>query len=113
MEITATAKYVRMSADKARDLTRQITGMPVEEALRAVQFSKRKASVYVGKTLKSAVANAENNAKLAVDSLWVKEAVIGEGPRMKRFHARSRGSASPLLKRMSHVKIVLSDENRK
>jgi len=60
--------------------------------------------------LKSAIANAENNAELKVDTLLVKEAVVGEGPTFKRFRARARGSASPLRKRTSHIRIVLSDE---
>ena len=62
------------------------------------------------KTLKSAIANAENNAELKVDTLLVKEAVVGEGPTFKRFRARARGGASPLRKRTSHIRIVLSDE---
>jgi len=66
--------------------------------------------VLVKKTLKSAIANAENNAELKVDTLLVKEAVIGEGPTFKRFRARARGSASSLRKRTSHIRIVLSDE---
>ena len=64
----------------------------------------------IGKTLKSAVANAENNANLKVDGLVVKEAIVGEGPTMKRMMARARGSGSRILKRTSHIRIVLSDE---
>ena len=73
-------------------------------------FSPKKAAVLVKKTLKSAIANAENNAELKVDTLLVKEAVVGEGPTFKRFRARARGGASPLRKRTSHIRIVLSDE---
>ena len=62
------------------------------------------------KTLKSAIANAENNNSLKVDTLLVKEAVVGEGPTSKRFRARARGSASPLRKRTSHIRIILSDD---
>jgi large subunit ribosomal protein L22 len=64
----------------------------------------------VNKTLKSAVANAENNANLKVDGLVVKEAIVGEGPTMKRMMARARGSGSRILKRSSHIRIVLTDE---
>ena len=64
----------------------------------------------IGKTLKSAVANAENNANLKPDGLVVKEATVGEGPTIKRIMPRARGSASPILKRTSHIRIVLSDE---
>jgi len=64
----------------------------------------------IGKTLKSAIANAENNANLKPDGLVVKEATVGEGPTLKRIMARARGSASQILKRTSHIRIVLSDE---
>ena len=64
----------------------------------------------IGKTLKSAVANAENNANLKVDGLVVKEAIVGEGPTMKRMMPRARGSGSRILKRTSHIRIVLTDE---
>lgn len=112
MEVVAITKYVRIQPGKARDLIRQIHGLRVAAALQTVQFSGRKAAVYIGKTLKSAIANAENNNKLSVDDLWVKSAVIDEGPRLKRHKARARGSASPLQKKMSHVRIILSDEKK-
>jgi large subunit ribosomal protein L22 len=73
-------------------------------------FTPKKAAFLIGKTLKSAVANAENNANLKPDGLVVKEATVGEGPTIKRIMARARGSASPILKRTSHIRIVLSDE---
>jgi large subunit ribosomal protein L22 len=73
-------------------------------------FSPKKAAILVKKTLKSAIANAENNASLKVDTLLIKEAVVGEGPTYKRFRARARGSASPLRKRTSHIRIILSDD---
>jgi large subunit ribosomal protein L22 len=109
MEVVAKMRFARISALKARDLARSLKGLPVSEALKITEFSERKAAIMVGKTLKSAIANAENNRKLSVDQLAVKEAIIDEGPRMKRFWARSRGSASPILKRMSHIKVVLTD----
>jgi len=109
MEVSATTKYVRMSSTKVRDLTRAIQGLPVAQALKIVDFSERKGALNLGKTLKSAIANAENNAKLDVDDLRVKEAVVGEGPRMKRHWPRARGMVSPVLKRMCHIKVVLTD----
>jgi large subunit ribosomal protein L22 len=84
-------------------------GLPVADALKIAGFSPRKGAAMIGKTLKSAIANAENNAKLAVDDLTVKEAVVEEGPRMKRYWARARGSVRPVMKRMCHIKIVLTD----
>lgn len=109
MDVVARAKYVRMSPSKARDLARKVQGLRVGAALAITDFSPRKAAEEIGKTLKSAIANAENNAKLSADDLLVKEAVIEEGPRLKRFWPRARGSVSPIRKRMCHVKIVLTD----
>jgi large subunit ribosomal protein L22 len=110
MQVTSTYRFARISAFKAREVTRQIQGRSASDALDLLAFSPKKAAVLVKKTLKSAIANAENNAELKVDTLLVKEAVIGEGPTFKRFRARARGSASSLRKRTSHIRIVLSDD---
>jgi large subunit ribosomal protein L22 len=110
MQVTSTYKYARISAFKAREVTREIQGHSASEALDLLTFSPKKAALLVKKTLKSAIANAENNAELRVDTLLVKEAVVGEGPTFKRFRARARGSASPLRKRTSHIRIVLTDD---
>jgi large subunit ribosomal protein L22 len=110
MEVRATCRYAKISAFKAREVTRAIQGLPVSAALDIVAFSPKKAAAMISKTLKSAVANAENNANLKVDGLVVKEAVVGEGPTMKRMMARARGSGSRILKRSSHIRIVLTDE---
>jgi large subunit ribosomal protein L22 len=109
MEVKAVTKYVRLSPRKARDMARAIQGLPVADAIKTVEFSERKAARQLEKTIRSAVANAENNAKLSADDLRVKEATIGDGPAMKRFWARSRGMVSRIRKRTSHVTIVLSD----
>ncbi|MGD9780556.1 MAG: 50S ribosomal protein L22 [Kiritimatiellia bacterium] len=110
MEIKATSKYVRLSATKARDLARAITGQSVGEALRVVELNKRKAAVCLGKTLKSAIANAENNAELSADKLYVAKAVVENGPTIPRYWPRARGSAAPIRKKMSHVCVTLTDE---
>jgi large subunit ribosomal protein L22 len=110
MQVASTYRFARVSAFKARDVTREIQGRSASDALDLLAFSPKKAAVLVQKTLKSAIANAENNAELKVDTLLVKEAVVGEGPTLKRFRARARGGASPILKRTSHIRIVLSDE---
>jgi large subunit ribosomal protein L22 len=110
MQVTSTYRYARISAFKAREVTRAIQGRSVSDALDLLTFSPKKASLLVKKTLKSAIANAENNASLKVDTLLIKEAVVGEGPTYKRFRARARGSASPLRKRTSHIRIILSDD---
>ncbi len=110
MEIKAITKYVRVTPSKAFDLARALRGLSVAHALKLVQFNKRKASFQIAKTLKSVIANAENNAKLSADKLYVREAVVQQGPTMKRFWPRSRGMVSPVLKRTSHIKITLTDE---
>lgn len=110
MQIKSIYRGARISAFKAREVTRAIQGLPVSAALDLLAFTPRKAASLVAKTLKSAVANAENNANLRVDKLVVQEAVVGEGPTMKRSQPKARGSAGPIRKRTSHIRIILSDE---
>ena len=110
MEVRSIYKYARISPFKVREVTREIQGLPVSAALDLLAFTPKKASFLIGKTLKSAIANAENNANLKPDGLVVKEAIVGEGPTLKRMMARARGSGSRILKRTSHIRIVLSDE---
>ena len=110
MEITATTKYIKMSPTKARDLANEIKGLPVSDALFITEFNARKAAVQIGKTLKSAIANAEHNQGLSADQLIVKNAIVDGGPMMKRYRPRARGSASPIQKKTSHITIVLSDQ---
>jgi large subunit ribosomal protein L22 len=110
MEVRSTYKYARISPFKAREVTREIQGLPVSAALDLLTFTPKKAAFLISKTLKSAIANAENNANLKPDGLVVKEAIVGEGPTVKRIMPRARGSANRILKRTSHIRIVLSDE---
>lgn len=110
MEVTAVSKYVRMAPRKMRNLAVAIQGLPVPEALKIVEFSERKAAFLIGKTLKSAIANAENNLSQAADKLYVKQAVVEPGPMLKRWWPRARGSASPIQKKTSHIRITLSDQ---
>src|ERR687887_1410256 len=110
MEVRSIYKYARISPFKVREVTRAIQGLPVSAALDILAFTPKKAAFLINKTLKSAIANAENNAQLKADGLVVKEAVVGEGPTIKRIMSRARGAASPVRKRTSHIRIVLSDE---
>ncbi|MEA2012162.1 MAG: 50S ribosomal protein L22 [Verrucomicrobiota bacterium] len=110
MDVKAISKYVRISPHKARDVARLLRGKKAQDALTQLEFIPKKAARLIQKTLKSAIANAENNHDLLVEELFVKEAVVDEGPRMKRFVAKARGMAGRILKRTSHFKIVLSDE---
>lgn len=110
MEVRSIYKYARISPKKARDVAREIQGLPVSDAIDTLNFTPKKAAFLIGKTLKSAVANAENNHDLVADNLRVKEANVSEGPSFRRFKPRARGSASAIKKRTSHIYIVLTDE---
>src|ERR1051325_10623350 len=110
MQVSSTYRYAKISAFKAREVTRAIQGLPVSAALDLVAYSPKKAAGLISKTLKSAIAHAENNANLRVDGLVVKEATVGEGPTMKRMMTRARGSGSTIRKRSAHIRIVLTDE---
>ena len=110
MEVRSIYKYARISPFKVREVTREIQGLPVSAALDVLAFTPKKAAFLINKTLKSAIANAENNANLKADGLVVKEAVVGEGPTFKRMMTRARGSGSRILKRTAHIRIVLTDE---
>ena len=110
MQVFAILKNVPMSAQKMREVVRQIQGLPALEAQAVLKFVPRKGARLVAKTLDSAIANAENNNKLKAASLTVKEAVAGTATTLKRFTPKARGSAGPILKRRCHIKITLSDE---
>jgi large subunit ribosomal protein L22 len=110
MEVRSIYKYARISPFKVREVTREIQGLPVSAALDILALTSKKAAFLINKTLKSAIANAENNANLKADGLIVKEAVVGEGPTFKRMATRARGSGARILKRTAHIRIVLTDE---
>lgn len=110
MEVFAIQKNIPMSAQKMREVVRQIQGLPALQAQAVLAVVPRKGARVVAKTLKSAIANAENNNKLRAETLRIKEAVAGAATTLKRFQPKARGSAGPILKRRCHVKITLSDE---
>lgn len=110
MLVKAIHRNARISAFKAREVTREIQGLPATDALELLRFVPKKAAGLIRKTLASAVANAENNNNLDVATLVVKEAVVGEAGTLKRFVPKARGSAGPILKRSSHIRIILTDE---
>jgi large subunit ribosomal protein L22 len=91
-------------------VTREIQGLPVQQALDLLAFTPKKAAGLVAKTLKSAVANAENNHQARAERLVIREAVVGEGPTFNRFQPKARGSAGPIRKRTSHIRIIVTDE---
>jgi len=98
-----------MSAQKMREVVRQIQGLPAQQAVAVLAVVPRKSARLVAKTLKSAIANAENNNGLKAENLRVKSAVAGTATSMKRFTPKARGSAGPIIKRNCHIKIVVSD----
>ncbi|MGI5869583.1 MAG: 50S ribosomal protein L22 [Kiritimatiellia bacterium] len=109
MEVKAISKNVRISASKGRDMARAVVGKSVAEALKITEFSPRKAAALLGRTIKSAAANASHNYNMDVDELVVSKAVFDQGPSMRRYWPRARGSASPIQKQTSHITVVLSD----
>jgi len=110
MQVIATHRYAHISAFKAREVTREIQGLPAVDALQQLGFIPKKAAPLIAKTLKSAIANAEHNNNLRPELLVIKEAVVGEAPTIKRIRPKARGSAGPIRKRNSHIRIVLTDE---
>jgi len=117
MEVHAITKNIRMSAQKMREVVRQIQGLPALHAQAVLAVVPRKGARVVAKTLKSAMANAEDlkihkaeYSGMKTDQLRIKSAVAGTATTAKRFTPKARGSAGPILKRSCHVKIVLSDE---
>jgi large subunit ribosomal protein L22 len=108
----AVSKNQRISPMKVREVTRVIQGMPVSQALDLVNYTPKKAAYLVGKTLKSAIANAETNHSLDVGSLVVLEATGTEGQALSRFTPRARGSASTIKRRCTHISILLWDSSK-
>ena len=110
MQVYAIMRNVRMSAQKMREMVRQIQGLRAVEAQAVLAVVPRKSARLVAKTLKSAVANAENNHKVKAETLRVREALAQTATSLKRWTPKARGSAGPTIKRNCHIKIVLSDE---
>lgn len=110
MEVVATAKYIHQSPRKIRLVTSAVASMKPAEAMAHMQIMDKKAAAAVSSVLQSAIANATNNFNLNEESLRIKTLEVGEAPTMKRVSARSRGRASTMLRRMSHIRVVLTDE---
>ncbi|MDI1320904.1 MAG: 50S ribosomal protein L22 [bacterium] len=109
MEIQALTRNARMSPRKVREVANQIQGRRVNDAIDFLTLIPRKSARLLVKTLKSAVANAENNNSISADQLTVYRALVEPGPVLKRFKAGAKGSAKPRVKRMSHLRIIVSD----
>jgi len=109
VEAKAVAKYIRIAPRKARVVIDLIRGKNVAEAFAILKFTPKAGADVVNKVLKSAVANAENNFDMNGDALYVAEAFVDQGPTLKRIHPRSRGQAFKILKRTSHVTVVVKE----
>jgi large subunit ribosomal protein L22 len=109
MEATASLKYARLSAQKARLVADLIRGRHVESALNDLTYSRKEAARVMRKVVESAVANAENNAGADVDSLHVASVQIDEGPTMKRLRARAKGRANRIHKRTCHISVSVAE----
>lgn len=110
MEVVAEAKYIKMSPRKVRLVAGAVRKLAPDVALSRLALMPRRASGPVAQVLKSAIANATNNAKLASDQLAIKSITVGGGPALKRWRPISRGRTHPYKKRMSHIKIVLEEK---
>ena len=112
MEAIAVAKYQRISPYKLRRYVNLVRGKGVDSALQILQFTPRRASRFLEKVIKSAVANAinlEGSSKLQVEDLFIKKAVVDEGPTMKRFRPQTMGRVVRIRRRTSHITVVVSD----
>ena len=109
METRAIARYIRISPRKARLVAANIKGKPVEDALNILKFTPKKAAVLISKVLHSALANAEQNTSLDIDNLFVKQVRIDEGPTWKRIKPRAMGRANRILKRTSHITVIVDE----
>jgi len=109
MEIRATAKYLRVGPRKARYVVDLVRGKKAGEALGILQFTPKKAARMVHKVLSSAVANASQRQDVDVDTLYIKKIYVDEGPTLKRWRPRAMGRATRILKRTSHVTVVLDE----
>ncbi len=109
MEARAVAKFIRVSPQKSRLVAKNVKGMGIEDAMNVLRFSPQKAAKIIGKVLHSAVANAEQLPGMDIDSLYVKNIIINEGPTWKRIMPRAMGRAYRILKRTSHITVVLDE----
>ena len=109
MEARAVTKYLRIAPNKARLVADLIRGKRVGEALTVLRFTPKKGARFINKTLQSALASAENTKKMDINNLIVKTIYVDKGPVLKRWQPRAMGRATPILKRTSHVTVVLSD----
>ena len=108
MEAKAIARYVRVTPRKTDQVLQLIRGKRVDQATEILDFASKHVAKVIGKVLKSAVANALHEGKVRLEELYVKEAIVGAGPTLKRWLPRAQGRAPPILKRTSHVSVTVA-----
>lgn len=111
MEARAIAKYVRISPLKVNFICSEIRNKQVDEALSILKFTPKRGAGILEKVLNSAIANAENNLNLDRDNLFVSEAYANQGPSLKRIRPKAKGMAYPILKRSSHIGVVVKERD--
>jgi len=110
MEVKAVSRYMRISPQKVRMVIGAVKGKPVEAGLDRLRFMPQKAARLIEKTLRSAMANADQVHSLDVDRLVIRNVSADPGPTLKRFRARARGRGTRILKRTSHITVILAEE---
>ncbi len=110
MEIRAKARFVRISPQKIRLIMGQVRGKKVEEALNLLSFAPQRGARILKKLLDSAVSNAQQNADMDVDSLYIAKVYADEGPTLKRWRPRAQGRATRIRKRTSHLTVILGEK---
>lgn len=109
MEVSATARYVRMSPQRGRAIARELSGLEIEEAMATLAFMPNRAAAAIAKVVKSAAANAEHNFALDRDALRIRTIVVDDGPSLRRHRAKSRGRVGMYQKRSGHIRVTVED----
>jgi len=110
MDIKSKAKFIRISPRKVRKIIQDLKGEKAEDALNKLKFMPQKAAAILNKIMRSAVANANQKPDVDVDALFVKNILVDQGATLKRFRPRAQGRAYRILKRMSHITVILSEK---
>ncbi|MFV9691270.1 MAG: 50S ribosomal protein L22 [Desulfobacteria bacterium] len=110
MDIKSKARFIRISPRKVRKIIQDLKGAKAEDALNKLKFMPQKAAAILNKIMRSAVANANQKPDVDVDALFVKNILVDQGATLKRFRPRAQGRAYRILKRMSHITVILSEK---
>ena len=112
MQVSATLRHARISPQKCRLVADMVRGQPVGRALAVLAYTPKKGARIVRKVLESAIANAEHNLEADIDTLSVARIEVDAAPVAKRFHARAKGRGNRIIKRLSHIRVIVADKAR-